>query len=267
MSTNGPDLLPLIQNRSAGLDPLISALSDSLLPAAIIRYNSEFGPRYFGRPPSEPIPTASRQLTEFRTRIGQLIEYALAVTIDSMLQHDYGDKLRLTFVPAAQFPDFYVRDAAGDILLRIDSKALHNESDEYSARFDLPICEIQPVDDLLLYVAWKWTDVAVRHHRLVYPQILEVLAVPAIEIAKERDLRLTRTGGTFDNLGRPVVLPKGKVDSNFGKVDRIVHQSRVSASDLPKHVRRFLEFTKRHAQEVQRDREAEPTDGEASSGR
>lgn len=187
MPNDGFDVRNLIQTRFAGLDPLVDVLNASLLVGAITRYNSEFGPRYFGRPPREPIPTEPQRLTEFRTRIGALIEYGLGVTIDAMLQEEYREHLRLSFVPANRFPDFYVRDAAGEILLRVDAKALHDKSAEYSARFDLATGEIQPLDDLLLYIAWAWDEITPAGHPLVYPKILDGLVVPAIGIAQERD--------------------------------------------------------------------------------
>lgn len=271
MPDGGFDLRNLIQARFAGPDPLVEALNASLLRGAITRYNSEFGPRYFGRPPSEPIPTEPRRLTEFRTRIGPLIEYGLGVTIDAMLEEDYHEDLRLSFVPATRFPDFYVRNAVGEILLRIDAKALHDESAEYSARFDLTVDEIQPLDDLLLYIAWAWDEIAPAGYPLVYPKILEGLVVPAIDIAEERDRHLAERGGRLDEAGRPVVPPRWNIDTNFGKINRIVHPRRRDAPDLTQHVRAFLAFARRHADAVRRAgegtaAEAEPTEDEAARG-
>jgi hypothetical protein len=268
---DGFDLRNLIQARFAGLDPLLDALNASLLQGAITRYNSEFGPRYFGRPPSELIPTEPRRLTEFRTRIGPLLEYGLGVTIDAMLKEDYNEELRLSFVPATQFPDFYVRDAAGQILLRVDMKALHDESAEYSSRFDLATADVQPFDDLLLYVAWAWDEIAPAGHRLVYPRVLEGLFVPAIDIAEERDRNLLERGGRFDATGRAVVPPQWNLDTNFGKIDRIVHPQRREADDLSRHVRAFLAFAQRQADAVRRAAEGEateptPTEDEAARG-
>jgi hypothetical protein len=240
----------LIANRSpAGMRALVDALN-TYCGAAIVRFNSEFGPRYFGRPPDEPIPTEPGRLTEFRTRLGSLIEYGLGVTIDAMLQSDYGEQLRLSFVPANQYPDFYVRGPAGEVLLRIDAKSLHDESAEYSARFDLPVVEIHPADDFILYVAWSWTTVDFSGFPLVYPRVLEGLLVPAIDIAQERDIHLSLRGGYFDAANRPRVSPSGLADTNFGKINRIVHTSRRGASDLSPYVQDFLEFTKRHADAV-----------------
>lgn len=259
------DLRDLIAG-SADLQAVVNSVNQTLLPAVLTRYNSEFGPRYFGRPPEESVPTEPRLLTTFRTRLGTLLEYGLGVTLDAMLREDYGPALRLAFVVTHQYPDFYLRGDGAEILLRIDFKLLHDESDEYSARFTLLQDEIDPTQDLILYGAWQWRSI-VRRVPIVYPHVLEVLVVPAIEIARERDLRLKLTGGRFED-DRPVVPPQFNVDTNFGKINRIVHPSRRDAHDLTTNIRAFLDFTQRHAEAVRRasgeTEDTQPTEDETA---
>lgn len=234
-------------------------MNADLVSAAVVRFNSEFGLRYFGRPLGESVPTERRRLTEFRGRLGLLIEYGLGTTMDSILHEDYGASLRLSFVVNQQFPDFYLRGGGGAILLRLDCKALHDESAEYSARFELSRSRIDPARDFLLYIAWKWKRGTLGGTELTYPHVEEGLVVPAIEIADERDLHLAARGGSFLDDGTPVVPPLMNVDTNFGKINRIVHGSRQYA-DLSPHIKRFVDFSKRHADSVARAESApEPT--------
>jgi hypothetical protein len=180
---------------------------------------------------------------------------------------EYGSEMSLSLVVANQYPDYYVRGARAEILLRIDCKLLHDESDEYSARFRLLADDIRASDDLLLYGAWQWRTLSQGQKLVVYPHVLETLVIPAMEIATERDLRLKLTGGRFDN-GRPVVPPNFNEDTNFGKINRIVHSERRDAHGLTSNVRALLAFTQRHADAVRRASEEAtevlPTDDEVT---
>ena len=239
----------LIRLRSLDqLRSVVEYLNRSLLPAIITRYNSEFGPRYLGRLPNESIPTETRRLSEFRTRLGVLIEYGLGITIDEFL-YDDKEEVYLSFVVNNQYPDFYVRDQNGNILLRIDFKSLHDESAEKSARFELPMAQVRTDDDLIAYVAWQWRRMKLSGYDVIYPHLLEGLFVPAIEIASERDRRHTSRGGTFTIDGKPLLV-NGNPETNFGKIDRIVDTSRLTSPDLSSTIREFLTFIARHAQAV-----------------
>lgn len=234
-----------------------------------MRYNTDYSPRYFGRPPAEPIPTQPRQLTEFRGRLGSLIEYGLGVTLDYMLKREFGPELRLSFVVNHRYPDYYFRRISGDILLRLDCKLLHDESAEKSARFEEPTRSIDSSSDMLVYAAWQWRRIMwAGRYELEYPHVLEALVVPALDMATERDIRLIKTGGTIDADGRPHTAGGGN-DTNYGKVDRIIHSSRRAAGDLTPNIRRFLEFTQTHAAAMARaaqpEAEATPTPDELSA--
>lgn len=251
VARRGPDLLQAIDRRYVDREAVVDALNSDWLPPVVTRYNSEFGVRYFGRPPEEPIPVEKRLLTTFRTRLGSLLEYGLGVTLDSMLEDEYGSDLRLSFVVAHEYPDFFMRGADAGVLLRIDCKLLHDESAEYSARFELPRSEIDPDSDFLLYGAWQWRATRYNDLVVVYPHVLELLFVPADDIAAERDHRLEHQGGRLDEDGIPWLLG-GARDTNYGKINRIVDGSRRHARDLPPSVAEFLAFTARHAAAVER---------------
>jgi hypothetical protein len=178
------DLRPLVANRRARFGALVTALNLELVPSAVHRYNSEWGPRYLGRLPTETIPTETRRLTAFRGRLGLLIEYGLAVTMDDLLCADYGDEYRMSAEIVNKFPDFYLRRTNGEPQLRIDFKVLHDESAEYSARMTEPTTSLRADDDVLLYAAWRWSRTRLHGTELVFPEVAEAMAVSAIAIAK-----------------------------------------------------------------------------------
>jgi hypothetical protein len=239
------DLRPLVANRRARFGALVTALNLELVPSAVHRYNSEWGPRYLGRLPTETIPTETRRLTAFRGRLGLLIEYGLAVTMDDLLCADYGDEYRMSAEIVNKFPDFYLRRTNGEPQLRIDFKVLHDESAEYSARMTEPTTSLRADDDVLLYAAWRWSRTRLHGTELVFPEVAEAMAVSAIAIAQERDRNLVRRGGHVDADGNPK-LGSGEPDTNYGKINRIVGQSRRDAPDLDSGVRAFITFVARN---------------------
>jgi hypothetical protein len=215
--------------------------------SAVRRYNSETGPRILGRVTTEKLPTAKRDLSSFRSRLGALIEYAVGSLLDEMFVQDFGNDLSLAFVHANQYPDYYIRNADGEPLLSIDAKGLHEESEEFSARLTVPVAQLTK-RDFVLYFAWQWDTTKVGSSSRIYPRVYDDLVlVSASEIAQERDRRhMMGVGNSFGPAGEPL-LGSGNIDTNFGKINRIVHPSRRDAPDLAPDVRRFLEFTQRQA--------------------
>jgi hypothetical protein len=243
------NLRNLIAAKARNPSQLVEALNQTG-QGLVTRYNSESGPRLFGRRPAEQIPSEPRRLTEFRARLGALIEYALGFDLRAMIFEDSAKALFLTFVVNNQFPDFYIRDANWQVLLRVDSKILHDQSAEKSARFELPLSEIRQADDFIMYTAWRWARTTRTGTDVVYPHVSEILFVPAFDLAQERDRSLELRGGRVLADGTPLVS-SGERDTNFGKVDRMVHVARRDAADLSPHVRTFLEFVGRYAEAVE----------------
>lgn len=242
-------LLNLMATRSGGLQAVVDAIED-YLKAARVRYNSEMGPRALGRLETELLPDARRQLSSYRARFGALIEFLLGMIIDTMLKDDYQERLRLSFVVTHQYPDFYLRDVEGKVQLRIECKTLHVKSEEYSARFRTPISDIS-ADDILMYVSWDWRPTKIGGRSLLFPEVLQVLCIPAMEVAQERDLHLEQRGGRIGEDGKPYVPKRSpatgwSVDSNFGKINRIVHRSR-RVDELTPNLQRFVGFARRYS--------------------
>ncbi len=150
------------------------------------------------------------------------------------------EDVNVTYNTLNEFADFFIRDDQWDIQLRIDIKTLHDLSVEASARYDTLQDKIRDKDDYLLFIAWSWQEVDHMGVQVVIPAILDGIFIPAMEVARERDLRQELADGTFDSTtGRPLARG-GKLDSNFGKMNRLVHISRREAADLSPRLKRLL---------------------------
>lgn len=225
---------------------------DELVKIASNNINKEFSPRRLVKKSrgEEPLPTNTRQLSSFRTRIGTMLEYALSTAIDKIIREDNGENFYFTFAVAHEYPDFYLRNNTLTSVLRIEMKAVDAESDEQAARFGVPTLDIDNEKDLLLFVGWKWEKILADNIEIgEYPFIFTSLVVPAKDIVKERDERLKIAGGKIE--GRKVLVPKrgqvgvfGPDPGNYGKLWRLIHRKRRNADDLSPAVKRFLEFLK-----------------------
>ena len=87
----------------------ISSYFSKLLDKAVAEVNAGFGPKNLGKAtrPNEPLPTDTRQLSSYRTRIGTMLEYAISTAMARLLQEEYGDKYLLTFASSHEYPDFF----------------------------------------------------------------------------------------------------------------------------------------------------------------
>ncbi|GAA2526872.1 hypothetical protein GCM10009860_03230 [Microbacterium mitrae] len=212
---------------------------DALSDALVSRFNSDVAPELLSRLPTETLPTAARNLSAFRSRVSALIEYSLINLLAGFFKSGDAPELHVTHNVTNQFGDFFIRNSDWVPELRLDVKTLHDESAEASARFDLPIGEVSPHDDYLLYVSWQWSTIRHDDTTLMIPALLGALFIPAIEVAKERDLRQVLAGGSFDSDGI-ALAQSGNKDSNFGKVNRLVHATRRDADDLSPRVKKLL---------------------------
>ena len=244
-----PNLTELLTREPLDITEISKYFND-LLAEAVAEVNAEFGPRRLAKAPRqvEPLPTDTRQLSSYRTRIGTMLEYAISTAMAHLLRQRYGDRYLLTFVSAHQYPDFFLRDSTLTLVLRIEMKAVDADSDEQAARFDAPTLQIDGQRDMLLLVAWQWQDLVLQSGEVVgeYPHIFASLLVPAGEIAQERDIRLEITGGKIE--GEDVYVysrRKGEFvpdPGNYGKFWRIIHPTRRDSENLGESVRKFMRF-------------------------
>ena len=240
----------------------ISAYFNTLLTEAVAEVNANFSPQHLAKSSRqiEPLPTDTRQLSSYRTRIGIILEYALSTTMARLLNEKYDNQYLLTFATSHEYPDFYLRDNTFSALLRIEMKAVDADSDEQAARFSTPTIWIDPLKDLLLLVGWEWKDIVSEDQEVIgeFPCIFASLILPAEEIARERDKRLAITGGKIE--GEQVyVYSKKKADwvpdpGNYGKFWRIVHTTRQDSKELSNTIRKFMDFLEQVDQRSPRNR-------------
>ena len=90
----------------------ISAYFNTLLTQTVAEINANFSPKHLAKSPRqiEPLPTDTRQLSSYRTRIGIVLEYALSTTMACLLNKRYDNQYFLTFATSHEYPDFYLRD-------------------------------------------------------------------------------------------------------------------------------------------------------------
>lgn len=242
-----PDLLSLIGKKD--IYAIAGCLDELELPLAVAELNSKFSTRRLIKLSRkvEPLPTEKKLLSSYRTRLGTILEYALSTCLDNAFFQKYGDALKLTFASAHDYPDFFIRDKDNNIVLKVEMKAVDVESEEQAARFDVLAQTIDKNRDLLLFIGWKWQKTVSGKTELEYPHVFTHLVVPAIEIANERDRRLTETGGKI--VRGKVLVPAKKGGrkftddpGNYGKLHRIIHGSRKNdrLSDSMEKFRKFL---------------------------
>ena len=244
-----PSLVELLRGSSPDVAGARDFFNDHLLTEGVKHVNEQFSPQQLAKQgrASEPLPTAKRQLSSYRTRMGTILEYALSTAVHDALVRRYGGDLVLTFASAHEYPDFYLRDGQLNVKLRVEMKSVDADSDEQAARFDVPTVEIDPARDLVVFVAWEWkpspsgTVVGER------PFIFARLAALCSELAAERDRRLLDLGGRIE--GKRVLVPSKKTPGqmvpdpgNYGKLWRIIRSQRRGASHTSDDVRRFEEF-------------------------
>lgn len=225
-------------------DAITAQLNEYLLDPLVIRYNSDYATESLYHLPSEE--DSEDKPEKIRGRIGLLIEYALITILHEMVEEDTNRRCAVTFNTANMFADFFIRSEA-NLVLRVDVKAFHKESDEASARFDTRSTDIDAGRDYLLIVRWEWDDTVslMQGRQIRYPKIQDALFVSCQRLAEERDWRQRETAGGFDLDGRPL-SKSGTLDTNFGKLNRIVSPSRArDLAALDPYVRKLYEIVKK----------------------
>ncbi len=224
-------------------DDVVIQLNEDLLDPLIIRYNSDYATGLLYHLPSEE--DSETKPEAFRGRIGLLVEYALVSILHEMVEEDTKRRCSVTFNTANMFADFFIRNNMEPVL-RIDVKAFHRDSDEASARFDAKMADIDPGRDYLLVVRWEWGDSSSLGHGepIRYPKIHDATFVSCLRLAEERDLRQREVSGGFDIDGEPLTK-NSHMDTNFGKMNRIVSPSRSqNLALLDPYVRKLYEMVK-----------------------
>ncbi len=113
----------------------ISDYFNQLLAEAVVEVNTNFSPKRLAKllRQIEPLPTDTRQLSSYRTRIGIILEYALSTAMTRLLGERYDNQYFLTFATSHEYPDFYLRDNALTALLRIEMKLMQIRTNKLHA--------------------------------------------------------------------------------------------------------------------------------------
>jgi len=244
------NLLELIKTPKENRDEIRDVLS-KMIGKSIESINANFFKRKLVKldHDHEPLPKDPRQLSSYRTRLGTIIEYAVGTELDNLFKEKYGNELVLSFSYIHEYPDFYVRNEFKEVVLKIESKLVDCESDEQAARFDAPTVDIDENRDFVLFMVWEWLVRDEQPKGWATPHVFNFVLIPSIEIAKERDFRVTEIGGKIE--GRVVLVPSTKTPGtftkdpgNYGKFWRIVLPNRRNKDNLPEDIKYFLAFQK-----------------------
>jgi hypothetical protein len=205
----------------------------SLLEVAVKEVNAGVSQTLTARTSAERPPADTRHLTDTRTRVSTLLEYAVAYEmnnhIDSLLPGH-----TLSTVLWNVYPDLVVRDQSRCRVMGLEVKALHTAAEEKSANFDTPIQLVRKDSDFVLIMSWGWQQAKVDNVEIVYPHIHACEIFDAWLLAKIRDYtwmyRCRDRNGTrkkaFDLCSPIIDAPNsgGKFkaeEGNLGKLMRI----------------------------------------------
>lgn len=178
----------LFKEYATRFQELLEHLNNELLPRLVDTINTHVSPQHFGKLSlsAEPIPLNERNLTDTRTRIGVLLEYALAFELHKVLE---GGTYSAGFLVANQFPDITTRHVTDFTQgARLEIKAIQTISEEKAANFSTLIQDISPNQDILCVLVWEWRIKLVGVADVHYPHILGAYAMHAHVIARLRDM-------------------------------------------------------------------------------
>jgi hypothetical protein len=237
MSSPIKAFLKLAQGR-ASIDERVQAFVP-VFAEVVKQFNAAYSRKLLVRDSTELLPSHPRHVSSARARLGSLIEGVLCHILNTQLVHA-GFAGSFAYNCVTEYPDLYLRDIDGRVLLRFEVKALHDESDEGSSRFDTWTKHLQLENDFLIVIGWKWTGL----EDLFWPEIIIAESFSAVHIAQERDRGHRLRSGTFGANGEPFILAKktkraSPDQGNYGKLMRIVHKDQIKKSKLHHDVIRF----------------------------
>lgn len=223
-----------------------------LMPQVITSVNDHLSPRNLAKltHDQEKLPQEKKKLAAYRTRLGSILEYFIAMELDKLYYELLKDELRVTFAYAHEYPDFFVRNGRLTQSARIEMKAVDAQSEEQAARFSVLQALIQEEKDVVLLIGWEWkTDTLPNKIEYTYPFIFSFVVVSASDLASERDRNVELRGGRVSQDGIYVKKRGGNGEltldkGNSGKILRIIHDSRKDAFDLSKGIQRYIEFAR-----------------------
>ena len=211
-----------------------------LIGKAVERINEGVSKTLTARLQSETPPMDSRHLTDTRTRVSTLLEYALAYELNHLLIEE-GKGRSASAVLWNVFPDLIIRDARREPLIGLEVKALHTAAEEKSANLSTALHVIKRGTDFVVIIIWAWRREITDGVGITYPHIHAAELFDAYLLAQTRDyVWLYKTGKRIKgiDISTPLITPdehpKGNQfkaeEGNMGKLMRIALEGNLPAT-------------------------------------
>ena len=202
-----------------------------LIGRAVERINNGVSKTLTARLQSEAPPLDPRHLTDTRTRVSTLLEYALAYELNHLLIEERKGR-SASAVLWNVFPDLVIRDAQRVPFFGLEVKALHTAAEEKSANLSTPLHVIKRGIDFVAIIIWAWRRESIGGVSITYPHIHEAQLFDAYLLAQMRDYSwLFKKGKQRKgiDISTPLITPKKRPnsqrykaeDNNIGKLLRI----------------------------------------------
>ncbi len=175
----------IYQNTGTVLETIEHFLENELVPEAVTSLNDSCLQRRLLVFDDEKLPTNQRNLTDFRTRLGVLIEYEFGRALDELLASKGLTDAQVVYVVANRFPDLEIRRSDGTRGPRIEVKSIDLLAEEKAANFDTLVKDTRPSQDYVLVLLWQWLRVPGKPARC--PVITDWSIINAFELAVLRD--------------------------------------------------------------------------------
>lgn len=223
--------------------------------SAVCRLNAGYSRPLMSRRISENPPRDARHLTDTRTRVATLLEYALGYHLNEVLR-ETSDGLFCSAVLWNVFPDLLIRKSDGTPVFGLEVKALHAAAEEKSANLATPLAVINRRDYVVVLV-WSWASGDEVQAAMLYPKVLSVDVFSAWDLARIRDLGWMSGANSrpkgIDLIGPIIESTPGNMkaeEGNLGKLLRIrppagLFESQLEHSGLAQTSRRFEAFKSR----------------------
>lgn len=211
-----------------------------LIGQAVERINNGVSKTLTARLQSEAPPLDSRHLTDTRTRVSTLLEYALAYELNHLLIEE-GAGRSASAVLWNVFPDLVIRDAQRVPFLGLEVKALHTAAEEKSANLSTPLHVIKRGSDFVVIVIWAWRRETIEGASITYPHIHAAELFDAYLLAQTRDYTwLYNQGNRIKgiDISTPLITPEERPkgnrfkaeEGNMGKLMRIALEAELPAT-------------------------------------
>ena len=109
---------------SRGASAFIEIFNQKLSKECVDNINKNYVIPFMSKLPSEELPINERNLTDARTRIGQLLEVWFGLTLQRIFETQDISEFRASCVVANQYTDLVIRITSSELVLRIERKAL-----------------------------------------------------------------------------------------------------------------------------------------------